>query len=316
MADPEDLAALMRGEQDLVQRDLRGANLAGASLESRDLRGAYLQKADFSSANLSGARFSGAHLAHASFELATLHRADLSSTAISFARFNGANLTEANFARSHFSKSDLSNADLRGANFAKSVINEGTSFKDAVSNDRTMFDGATIFRPLAREHAFRFYRVERGVLVRIDAVEETNMSPLEGSLLQMIGDAEAALRAASVATPPTSSESPGIGHNQPPPEAALTEEEVQTAFTTLRTLRVEVQSDQPDRKVIAEGRSRLEEWAAAIGIWVAGKAEMFTEEFAKTLGQEAAKARTWFGLWLVVSGQFQHLAHAILAAFG
>ena len=60
----------------------------------------------------------------------------------------------------------MDGADLVGADFRHTVINEGCSFNNAVVDATTRFDGAKIFRPLARQDAFRFYRVERGVLVR------------------------------------------------------------------------------------------------------------------------------------------------------
>jgi hypothetical protein len=57
------------------------------------------------------------------------------------------------------------------------VISEGTTFENCATDKSTLFDGAAIFRPIARQSAFRFYRVEGGKLVR---KQETEDVPTEG----------------------------------------------------------------------------------------------------------------------------------------
>jgi len=102
-----DSSEVERFRPDLIQADLRGANL-----EDLDLRGADLVEANLSGANLSRADLSGATLVEAD-----LSRADLTEANLSGATLHGANLT---WAELH--GANLSNAQLVGANLSEASL--------------------------------------------------------------------------------------------------------------------------------------------------------------------------------------------------
>lgn|GEM_PF-1785113 len=325
MADAEDLEALIKGENDLAERDLREADLSGMNLRGRDLSGAHLQKANLRSADLSEANLNGASIAFLQAQGANLTGAKIAQTAIVGVDFTRANFQSADLSRSHFAGVCLDEADLRGADFRNSFLKEGTTFTDAISDESTLFDGATIFRPLARLGAFRFYKVERGKLVRLPPETQipSQTSPQilpetlnSQSILGAIAKAEQAIREAAAANPPAFPETPGIGHNQPPADAALKPEEVADALRALRVIRVEIGKPEPDVEQLRDSQQRLRTHEETISQWAVGKADIFAEAFAKSLGKEAAKAHFWVGIWLVASGYLNQLAELLLAILG
>jgi uncharacterized protein YjbI with pentapeptide repeats len=89
----------------LTEAYLKGANLAGASLDDADLWGATLRSANLHGARLNEANLAGADLQQADLERAVLERADL----------RGANLTEADLERAFLERADLRGAILTGA---------------------------------------------------------------------------------------------------------------------------------------------------------------------------------------------------------
>lgn len=108
--------------------DLRGAQLASASLSGKDLRGARfdgadLTRADLSHAELTGASFAGANLTRAVLTGATLveaslERATLQGALLQHARLDGASLQGADARLACVFGTSLRRADLRGARFS------------------------------------------------------------------------------------------------------------------------------------------------------------------------------------------------------
>ena len=173
MADDDDIAEMEAGNIDLVRRDFRGAKITGLNLSGRDFSGAHLEKMDVSLLDLSGSNLSGAMTTGLIARGANLSGVKAPSTAVHMVDFRGANLRNANFARALFAQADLSECDIRGADFSGAVLNEGSSFNDCVVDETTKFDGASIYRPLAKQPAFKFYRVERGLLTRRRGLDST-----------------------------------------------------------------------------------------------------------------------------------------------
>lgn len=119
------LAPFQRDINDVfkVEKDLRGAPLAGVDLSDSSatkahLSGADLGRADLSGAKLPGADISGAQLWGANLEGADLSYADLSKSDLSFALLKGANLLRADLSESHLMKADLSGAKFSEANLS------------------------------------------------------------------------------------------------------------------------------------------------------------------------------------------------------
>lgn len=150
----------------MARRDFRGADLSDLDLRNRDFTGAHFDKANARGADFSGSTLQGAHTVGMQAPSANLARVTAPSSVFVNVDFNKANLREGGFDRSHFTKVDLRGADLRGTSFRNAHFNQGTDLDGALTDSETVFDGATILRPLARQPAFRFYRVERGVLIR------------------------------------------------------------------------------------------------------------------------------------------------------
>jgi len=319
MADQEDLKALLDGDNDLAQRDLREADLSGQNLIGRNFEQAYLQKSNFSTAVLRGANFNQAKTLGMIASNADMSGIKAPSTVFHGVNLRGANLSQADLNRAHFTKVDLSETDLRGANFKNSVFNEGTTLDGATTDSSTLFDGASIFRPLARQEAFRFYKVERGKLVRrhepiTEEIQDPEVLSKKSAALNAIAQVEAALQVAVAAPSPTSSEI-GIGHNGPPSEAALSPVDIEQSYAALQALRIQIVAERPDTTVIARQAETLGAYSSVIGKWAVEKADLFATEFVKSLGKEVATAKFWVGAWLIVSGQLSTLLEIITRMF-
>jgi len=278
MADSDDLAALLSGNNDLVGRDLRSVEMEGFNLAGRDFEKSHLEKSNFSRGILSGSKFDQAHLSHVNFSYSDLHEIKMTQTAVTFVDFSNAILTGSDFSRSHFAGSNFNGALLSAANFTGCHINEGNTFEDSIADESTIFDDVTIFRPLARNPVFRFYKVERGKLVRKNA-DETSVLPTSKPIeftnaLTEINRTEIAIRSA-LAVLPLDDGLQGIGHNRPPLEHALTTEEVEQVLETLRILSKEIISPDVNSIIVQEAKSKLAENSSKIGVWVSKKADIF-----------------------------------------
>jgi TIR domain/Pentapeptide repeats (8 copies) len=124
MANDEHVAMLKKGvkvwnkwrdENQSIQPDLRGANLAEANLAEANLRGANLAGAGLTKANLTRADLSGTSLFEANLTRANLTRASLTRADLLGAILSGANLSEVLLQAANLNGADLSGADLSGA---------------------------------------------------------------------------------------------------------------------------------------------------------------------------------------------------------
>lgn len=461
MADEEDLRALRQGEVDMARRDFRDAELAGLDLSGRDFEGAHLERANARNANFSGANLTNAQLMNLKAEGAQFVGAVATSTSFFGLNLEGADLTKANFSRSHFSQVNFTGAKLLGADFRNAVINEGTTFENCETDESTLFDGATVFRPTARQSAFRYYTVERGKLVRkpdvkdvhletlgkqpphfpaasgeamfdysnhnghaffgerdwlfetawsrsgsdnikllndppsvkgvaiareaqsihevteamVDALDFTSRirSPREGQVavventngyliafevvrvlseghgdgqdrvtlrysiltdrsrdfsktsldknelaskrrdaIQQIDSLKEAFERMLPEKKPDATHG-GMGHNNPPEETPLEYEEHQEAIDALNEIRTEIGKDRPSAAVLDETSGTLKRISSQVASWVARKADMFADEFAKQAGKSLAEAKFLVGGWLVISGQLDKLIATIVS---
>lgn len=173
MVDEIDLRELLEGSNDLVNRDFRKSDLSNKDLSHRDFTSAHLEEANLSNANLTSSILRGSKTRLLNLEGACLVDVKAPTTSFIGVNFKNADLRRADFTRSHFGRSDFSKADLRGTNFERATFQEGSNFEGSIIDESTKFDDASIFRPLARQEAFRFYHVERGVLVRNKPEDKT-----------------------------------------------------------------------------------------------------------------------------------------------
>ncbi|WP_109116713.1 pentapeptide repeat-containing protein [Azospirillum sp. TSO22-1] len=198
MADVEELLRLQAGDIDFAHTDLREADLSGMDLSARIFIGAHLEKAVARGTRFRRAKVTDAHMMQLDAASADFSEAEGISTSYWGVNFSGANFSKSNFSRSRFEKVNFDRVNFRGADFRDAVFEEGTSFKGAFADANTLFDGATIFRPLAKEDVFRFYRVELGKLVRITDAEERPEQFLRLKVISQPG-IDAAAPASSVA---------------------------------------------------------------------------------------------------------------------
>ncbi|MBP2560355.1 uncharacterized protein YjbI with pentapeptide repeats [Neorhizobium galegae] len=324
MADDIDLQAARSREKDLARRDLKNAHLEGLDLTNVDLTGAHIEQANFSGANLSGATLNKAHTMNADMSHANLSGVVANSTVLFGVNLSGADLRHAKLVSSHFSRVKLHGADLRNANFRNARLNDGTDFTDCVVDDTTIFDGAHILRPLSRQPAFRFYEVERGILVRrpdgprlLEALPPRAATSSQdgriGEIERRISELLAALAPLTPSDAGSGETAAGMGHNNPPEPTPLERQEFEGLRTTLAALAVEIHRDDIRSADILDETETLERASAKIADWVGRKVDLAADECAKQLGKSLADARVWMAGWLVVSGKLAALVELLVS---
>ena len=127
-------------EADLKRADLRGARLGTANLIGADLRGAEFVAAMFLNANLSGADLSGAfglnaNLSGADLSGANLSNANLGSAILSGADLSGASLSLAVMVRSNLKNAKLTNCNIYGISAWDVECDETTEQRDLIITD-------------------------------------------------------------------------------------------------------------------------------------------------------------------------------------
>lgn len=327
MADENDLRDLHAGDLDMVRRDLRGADLSHLDLPNRDFTGSHLEGVNFANSNLSNCIFSGAYLAGANFAQADIRNTTIQGSSIYEVNFSMADLRNSVFNQSHLTKSNLLNAKLEGASFLKSHINDGTTFKNCSIDKDTKFDGTSILRPIARQPAFQYYRIERGILVRKTDDEIQAMSPEQRSppaepdergaardrVVAHMDSLLAKLKELPPPKPPATIYG-GIGHNNPPEETPLEKPEYDALRETLIETKENIVSTDPKSEIIEKCRRLCADAAIGIGGWIARHANVFTEELAKTFAKATGTAAVGVGVWAIwatVKADLHHLVDAL-----
>lgn len=329
MADPEDVKALKAGDNDLVHRDLRGENFSNSDFSGRDFSEAHIEKSNFDGCKLSGSIFSKSKSVQATFKDANLSNVVFSGSSIVQVSFKDANLEGVDFSRSHFSKCDFSNCNLSEANFKDAAINEGCNFDDCIVSAKTLFDGASVFRPMSRLPAFRFYKVERGVLVRLmddEISEEPNIedkSTFESTPTEAVGSNEHlrdevlkkidALEEQLAGLYEPDSEGPmhgGIGHNNPPKVFPLKRNDISVVLGSAREV---AKVENTDKSSIEPVRSKIAVVSVTILKWIANKCEVAATEFSKQLGKTLASKSFIVGVsvWLEYSEGLRELSNLL-----
>lgn len=321
MADEIDLGALRAGEKDLVNADFREANLDGLNLSHRDFSGAKFQKATLRNANLRRSIMVGASFTRTDFTNANLDGCTIASTGFVRAILRDAILVNANFSRSIFNGTILAGADLRGADFSNARLVDDNDLTDAIVDEGTRFDGAHILRPMIKNPVFRFYRLERGRLIRKSdeevlqsaggAMDDMRRTEIQG----LISSARQTL-AAIVSEQSAAPQIEMMGHNNPPPEAAMTVEELVELDSALEEISTEVESEHPDSGKVDAAKSSLIRFGKVIADWAGKCGGWFFEEFAKEAGRNAAKPQYIAFMYLTLSGQLGHLLELIVGLFG
>ncbi|MEM8695939.1 MAG: guanylate kinase [Pseudomonadota bacterium] len=141
------------------------------------------------------------------------------------------------------------------------------------------------------------------------AKPSTAASDERDEIIGRIRDLERALDQAILVAPKLNS-TPGIGHNEPPLDQAMTNSEISTLKQDISEIEENVLR-QNNWERLQAAAARLQLKALEIAEWAADKIDVFAGEFAKSLGQEAGKLRFWVGAWLIVSGKLSALIEII-----
>lgn len=323
MADEQDLEALKSGDLDMARRDFRGADLSGMDLRGRDFSGAHFEGAKVSHANFAGSDLKGAHLTNIVAEGADFSDVKADGTVFVHVNFRGAKFDRAQLSASHFTKANFAGASFLASDFRKARLNEGTDFSGCATDAATRFDGVVIFRPLAREAAFRFYRVERGALVRLEdpGLAASNDPPVRQ--LDERKDVEAIRLAATKALEALAAVAPldvdsssvaGVGHNSPPADAALTRDDYDALTATLVVLRERPQ--ELDQSLLRSSKVTVAAAGAKIAVWIKAKAIQIEEAFFTQVGTSLADPHRLLVAWLAVSGHLSEVMGAVAAMLG
>lgn len=319
MADVDDLDALARGDPDLVNADLREANLDASLMSHRDFSGAKFDRSTLRRANLQRSILTGASLSQTDLTNANLDGCTLVSTGLVHTVFTSAVLANTSFQGSTFIKSKLIDADLRGANFTNVRLTEDNDLTGAISDERTLFDGAHILRPMIRNPVFRYYSVERGRLVRNadNALEEPQQAVQgDGAKLEIAAQARDVQRTLVRLKEMKVSHHGMMGHNNPPQDDILLETELAETEQALDQIVEEVGRKNPDTSVLKSAKIALIRIGRKIFEELGRNGNLFLGEFSKEAGKNLARPLSLSAVYLMLTGELNRLVEAIAMIFG
>jgi len=120
-------------------------------------------------------------------------------------------------------------------------------------------------------------------------------------LLAAAADAERALQAVPTGGNIGDADVIGIGHNQPPAEFAITDDDRAEALAAITIIREQAMSVSPLASRLRDAGQTIARVAGNVAKWIGGKADAAAEEFAKTIGKAAGVAvvggiATWLAL--------------------
>lgn len=127
---------------------------------------------------------------------------------------------------------------------------------------------------------------------------------LIGQLIAAASDAESALRAVPFGEEIVRVDPIGVGHNQPPVEFAITKDDQAEALEAIATIKREAVTDAPSSSKLRAAGQIIARVAAKVGRWIAGKADVAADEFAKGVAKAAGPA---FFVWLLLQGKLSSL---------
>lgn len=127
---------------------------------------------------------------------------------------------------------------------------------------------------------------------------------LTDQLLSAAAEAERALRAMPTGESIDGGDVVGIGHNQPPPEFAITEADRAETLAAIHAVREEAVSATPSISRLRTAGQTIALVAGKVAKWIGGKADAAADEFAKFVGKAAGFAAVG-GLtaWLALQGK-------------
>ena len=191
-----------------------------------------------------------------------------------------------------YGRCNFTKANLIGADFSKARFKEGCIFHGAQADETTRFDGAQALRPYLKQDVFRFYRIERGVLVRKDAQDVVER--VEVANLNAMAALDEGIRLISALPEPKNLDgnAPSIGHNCPPVEFELTAEEKEEAINCFSEARETLNAGENDPSKVKMAIAKAAALSSKALTWIGGHADTavgeYAREFGKTLGGKTA----------------------------
>lgn len=133
------------------------------------------------------------------------------------------------------------------------------------------------------------------------------------ALLEAARDAKTALK--SIGYKRSSSEDiPGIGHNQPPDDMALSEQERDQAVDALGSIEAEIASPSPSQGELNRWGAAIAKAAKAVGLWLVSKMDLAVDEAVKYAGKAAGVAAVGYVTWAAIQGKLAAVVQ-LLAEF-
>lgn len=123
---------------------------------------------------------------------------------------------------------------------------------------------------------------------------------LVDQLLAAAADAERALKAVPIVENIGRADNIGIGHNQPPVELAVTEDDRTATLAAIAVVRREAASASPSTSRLRAAGQTIARMAGKVAKWIAGKADAAAEAFATSVGNAAGVAVVGSAAWLVL----------------
>lgn len=323
MENKTDLELLRSGEKNLINSDFSYTRLVGLDLSGRNFAGA-----NFTGANLTRANLRGAHLWHARLIGTNLRQAILDDCVADSAIIIGAHLNECSLLKASFKgaaieASFLVGANLRGADFSHASFIQGNDFTGARVDSITRFDGARVPVGIVSDPVFRHYRLEGMHLVRKS--DEETAGPISAEardvsrseVLQMLSDARQTLALIAREQSMPEPEPVGLmGHNNPPPDAALSLDEVAVLESALGELSIEVEnkSEAQNPEKVATAKAIIGNLGKKISDWLVKNGNLFFEELSKAAGAAAGKAAVGTVKIYVLYRMFSHQLDTLIPA--
>ncbi len=138
---------------------------------------------------------------------------------------------------------------------------------------------------------------------------------LTDQLLTAAADAERALLAVPAGESIGDGGVVGIGHNQPPPEFAITVADRTETLAAIAAVRQEALSPSPSTSKLRAAGQTIARVAGKVAKWIGSKADAAADEFAKTVGKATGVAAVGgLAAWLTLQGKLTVLV-GILGKF-
>lgn len=231
--------------------------------------------------------------------------------------FHGADLRFANFQRCLFTKCDFSNSIVIGTDFQHARFSDDCIFDNTIGDISTEFQNAQTLRPYSKLELFQYFEFKRGTLLRrTDNTEQSNATDIQAaraSIHSALAKFELIELNGGVV-----SESPQIGHNNPPREFRISEAEIVEARETLQEmdLNLKTKGVHADRELLKKAINVSTRVITHVAMYISHQADTLISEFSKSAGATLGSKTGLAATALLLSGELTSLVNALRAIAG